>query len=142
MIKLQDKITDAEFLNLRKFSLELVCSVYGVNKDILGFTDTSNRSVGENQSMNYYTLIEEKENLLDEFMTKIIKQIFGENFSYKSIKDTIRLLSARSSVTTNLYNNGIITLNEARKIVGYDERSDGDFTKIQNSSSITQQSSV
>lgn len=142
VIKLQDKITDAEFLNLRKFSLELVCSVYGVNKDILGFTDTSNRSVGENQSMNYYTLIEEKENLLDEFMTKIIKQIFGENFSYKSIKDTIRLLSARSSVTTNLYNNGIITLNEARKIVGYDERSDGDFTKIQNSSSITPQSSV
>nr|DAE29488.1 MAG TPA: portal protein [virus sp. ctkyY8] len=63
-------------MNLRKFSLELVCSVYGVNKDILGFTDTSNRSVGENQSMNYYTLIEEKENLLDEFMTKILKQIF------------------------------------------------------------------
>ena len=92
--------------------------------------------------MNYYTLIEEKENLLDEFMTKILKQIFWEKYSFKTIKDTIRLLSARSLVTTNLYNNGIITLNEARKIVGYDERSDGDLTKIQNSSSITPQSSV
>lgn len=129
VLKLQDKITDAEFLNLRKFSLELVCSVYGVNKDILGFTETSNRATGENQSMNYFALIEEKENLIDEFMTKIFKVIFGESFSYKSVKDTIRLLSARSGVATNLFNNGIITLNEARDIVGYEAVGDGEKTK-------------
>ena len=35
IVKIQDKISDAEFLELRKFTLQLVCSVYTVNADIL-----------------------------------------------------------------------------------------------------------
>jgi len=35
VVKLQDKITDAEFLNMRKFTLENVCALFGIPKTIL-----------------------------------------------------------------------------------------------------------
>lgn len=92
VINTQSKISDAEFLNLRRFTLELVCSIYGVNKDILGFTETSNRAVSTAQSDNYFMLVEDKEEFLDEFLTMVVKEVLGEQFTYHTLKDNLRTL--------------------------------------------------
>lgn len=120
VIKVQDKISDMEFLNTRKFTLELVCSVYSVNKDVLGFTDTSNRSVWDVQSETYYFAIEDKEDLLDEFMTEIIQATFGTEFSYVTLKDNLRTLKVKGDIAVNLYEKGLITLDEGREILQYE----------------------
>lgn len=97
---------------MRKFTLELVCAVYNVNKDVLGFTDTSNRSVGGIQSETYYFSIEEKEQMIDEFMTKVIQSAIGSEFTYVTIKDNLRTLIVKGDLATNLYEKGLITRNE------------------------------
>jgi phage portal protein BeeE len=44
-MQVQQKQDDMQFEKMRRFTLEMVCAVYGVPKDILGLTETSNRSV-------------------------------------------------------------------------------------------------
>jgi hypothetical protein len=39
-------------------------------------TENSNRSVGDVQTETYYFRIEEKEQIIDEFMTSILQDIF------------------------------------------------------------------
>lgn len=121
VVKVQDKLSDMEFLNMRKFTLELVCSVYGVNKDVLWFTDTSNRSVWGVQSETYYFMIEEKEDMIDEFMTDVIQAVFWTEYSYVTIKDNLRTLIVKGELSTNLYEKGVITLNEARELLQYEK---------------------
>lgn len=108
-----------EFIELRKFTLDMVCAVYEVPKDILGITETSNRSVGNIQTETYYLRIEEKEQLVDEFMTRIFQEAFGPEYSYVTIKDNVRLLLVRGSLASDLYNKRVINLNEAREIIQY-----------------------
>lgn len=129
VINTQSKISDAEFLNLRRFTLELVCSIFGVNKDILGFTDTSNRAVSTAQSDNYYMLVEDKEEFLDEFLTSVIKEVIGEQFSYHTLQDNLRTLRIKWEIAEKLYNAEIITRNEAREIIQYEEHEDGELFK-------------
>lgn len=121
VLKVQDKISDMEFFQMRKFTLELVCSVYWVNKDVLGFTDTSNRSVWDVQSETYYFMIEEKEDMIDEFMTDILQAVFGTEFSYVTLKDNLRTLAVKGTLAGDLYEKGLITLNEGREILQYEK---------------------
>lgn len=120
VIKVQDKISDMEFINTRKFTLDMVCAVYEVNKDILWITETSNKSVGNVQSETYYFRIEEKEKMIDEFMTGIFQQVFWPEYSYVTLQDNVRTLTIRSDLSTKLYEKGVITRNEAREILQYD----------------------
>lgn len=129
VINTQSKISDAEFLNLRRFTLELVCSIYGVNKDILGFTETSNRAVSTAQSDNYFMLVEDKEEFLDEFLTMVVKEVLGEQFTYHTLKDNLRTLRIKWEVAEKLYNAEIITRNEAREIIQYENHEDGELFK-------------
>ena len=62
-----------EFLELRKFTLDLVCGVYEVPKDVLGYTETSNRSVGDTQSTNFDDVIQSKKVTIAEFLTRIFR---------------------------------------------------------------------
>ena len=120
VIKVQDKISDMEFVNTRRFTLDMVCAVYEVNKDILWITETSNKSVGNVQSETYYFRIEEKEKMIDEFMTGIFQQVFWPEYSYVTLQDNVRTLTIRSDLSTKLYEKGVITRNEAREILQYD----------------------
>lgn len=126
VIKLQDKIEDGQFLNLRGATLELTCAKFGVPKDILGFTDTSNRSVGEAQAENYWDTIEGLENDIAQYLSKILVAIYGEGYSIEFYQDNTRKLSSRGKIANDLYNGGIITLNESREIVNYEKVTDGD----------------
>lgn len=119
VIKLQDKITDMEFVNVRKFTLEMVCAVYEVPKDMLWLTEDSNRSVWGTQSENYYFRINEKENQLDEFLTEIVQEAIWEQFSYTTLKDNLRLLSVKAKIAWDLYKTGLLTRNESREVIQY-----------------------
>lgn len=66
-----------QFIAARKFTLDMVCGVYGVPKDIIGFTETSNRSVGDTQAQNYWENIEADEADIAEALTPIIERIYG-----------------------------------------------------------------
>lgn len=72
-----------EFLELRKFTLDLVCGVYEVPKDILGYTETSNRSVGDTQSQNFDDVIQSKKATIAEFLTKILQSCVGAEYSFE-----------------------------------------------------------
>lgn len=120
VVKVQDKISDMEFINTRKFTLDMVCAVYEVNKDILWITETSNKSVGNVQSETYYFRIEEKEKMIDEFMTGILQACFWPEYSYVTLQDNIRTLTIRSDLSVKLFEKGVITRNEAREILQYD----------------------
>lgn len=121
VLKLQDKISDMEFIETRKFTLDMVCAVYEVPKDMLWMTENSNRSVWDVQSETYYFRIEEKESIVDEFLTQIIWELFWEEFAYVTLKDNIRTLTVRSKIATDLYQKGLVRLNEAREIIQYEK---------------------
>lgn len=119
VLKLQDKINDMEFINTRKFTLDMVCAVYEVPKDMLWITESSNRSVWDVQSETYYMRVEEKESTIDEFLSDIVAEIFWEGFSYMTLKDNIRTLVVRSKIAGQVFKDGLVTRNEAREIMQY-----------------------
>lgn len=121
VLKLQDKISDMEFIETRKFTLDMVCAVYEVPKDMLWMTENSNRSVWDVQSETYYFRIEEKEDLIDEFLSQIIVELFWEEFAYVTLKDNIRTLTVRSKIATELFQKWLLRLNEAREIIQYEK---------------------
>lgn len=120
IVKVQDKINDAEFLEQRKFSLALVCSVYGVNADLLGITENSNRSTGDVQTELYYDSIEEEEDMFDEFFTKILQAVYADwSLTFNAVKDSLRTLQKKASIATEIYQGGLVSLDEGREIIGY-----------------------
>lgn len=127
IIQVQQRMDDAQFLNLRKFSLEMVCAVFGVPKDIIGFTDTSNRSVGNVQTEIYYNNINTKDNIFQEFMDEIVKYVLWDEYEFVVLRDTLRILERKMKVAKEGYKEArLISLNEAREIIQYEERSDWD----------------
>lgn len=121
VLKLQDKISDMEFIETRKFTLDMVCAVYEVPKDMLWMTENSNRSVWDVQSETYYFRIEEKEDIIDEFLSQIMIELFWEEFAYVTLKDNIRTLTVRSKIASDLYQKWLVRLNEAREIIQYEK---------------------
>lgn len=120
IVKVQDKISDAEFLEQRKFSLALVCSIYTVNQDLLWFTENSNRSTWDVQLEIYYDSIEEEETMLDEFFTKMLQTVYwDESIILTAIKDSLRTLKSKSDIATNLYEKWVLSREESREIVWY-----------------------
>jgi hypothetical protein len=127
IIKVQDKITDMEFIELRKFTRQMVYTVYQVNPDVLWITENSNRSVGESQSMDYWNTISSKEQLYEDFLTQIVKRIHWEEYRVEILQDSLRVLKQKAQIAWDLYKNQrVITLNEAREIIQYPEVEDWD----------------
>lgn len=132
VIPIQTPVMPSELLGLRRFTIEIICSTLRVPKDILWLTDSSNRSISQEQALNYYSLIEAKENLISEFLSTIITDIFGDWWGFYIIKDNNRTLKARMDIASTGHNNGLITLNEAREILQYERVDNGDIFKNTN----------
>lgn len=120
VIKVQDKMSDMEFYNLRHLTMKLVCAVYWVPQDLIWFTETSNRSTWNVQSDVYLDFILAKEQVYQEFLTNICKQALWEEFKIVILQDNIRLLKKRAETAVNLYKSWLITLNEAREVLQYE----------------------
>jgi hypothetical protein len=122
IIQVQQKMDDMQFMNMRKFTLDMVCAVYEVPKDILWFTDSSNRAVSQVQADNYFNNINAKETLLEQFLNKIIKVALWEEYSFVIYRDNLRILERKTRIAKELYKDWeLITLNEAREIIQYGE---------------------
>lgn len=133
ILQVQQRMDDAQFMNLRKFTLDMVCAVYEVPKDILWLTETSNRSVSSEQADTYYSNIVVKENLLQEFLSKIVAVCLGEEYSFAIFHDNFRILERKSKIAKELYKEAqLITLNEAREIIQYEEIKNGDCVYKEN----------
>jgi hypothetical protein len=105
----------------------MVCAVYGVPKDILGLTETSNRSVWDIQSDIYYTNINTKENVFQDFINSIIHDVLWEEYEFVILRDNLKILERKARVAKELYKESrLITLNEAREIIQYDSLTEWD----------------
>lgn len=127
IMQVQQKQDDMQFEKMRRFTLEMVCAVYGVPKDILGLTETSNRSVWDIQSEIYYNNINTKENVFEDFINSIVKDVLWEEYEFVILRDNLKILERKSKIAKELYKESrLITLNEAREIIQYDSLSDWD----------------
>ncbi len=119
VLKVQDKISDMEFMELRKFTLEVTSAVYEVPKAMLWFTEAVNYSNGSMQYEMYWDNIEGMETTFSEFLTRILK-VFDEKYEFVFLKDNLRKLITKSAIVKTLYSEAwVITLNEAREILQY-----------------------
>ena len=139
--KVQDKISDAEFLNLRQFTSEVVFSVYETPKSLLGFTNWVNYNSWDNQYEIYWDGIEAEQDKFSEFLTTVLK-VFDEDYIFVGLTDNLRKLISRSNVAWSLYKDKqLITLNEARQILQYAEVDNGDDFYKESSLKITAENS-
>lgn len=126
MIKVQDKITDMEFIEMRKFARSMVGAVFAVSDDILGYTENSNRSTGVVQSFNYYSSIHAENEVFSEFLTAVVQKI-NPTWSFVILQDQLTILMMKSEIAGSLYSEKrIVTLNEARELIQYEKTKDGD----------------
>ena len=126
VVKVQDKINDMEFLQLRKFSLEVTSAVYEVPKSLLWYTEWVSYTNWDNQYDIYRDTIESIEDKFAEFLNKIFK-LFDPNYEFNFIKDNLRKLKTKSEIAWKMYKvNNLITLNEAREIIQYEPVKDWD----------------
>ncbi len=131
IIKVQDKIDDMNFIWLRRLTMQLVCAVYWVPQDLIGFTETSNRSVWDVQYDIYIESNISKENKFSQFLTSIVQHALWEEYQISILQDNLRNLSKKADVAGKLYKEDwVITLNEAREIIQYDPVKSEDGNKF------------
>jgi len=122
VVKLQDKITDAQFLEMRKFTLENVCALFWVPKTILWYTEGVNYSNADKQFIEYIeNTIKPTEETISLFLTGIIQDLGFENIVFDFIDDHIDQKQVKSKTVIELTNNGVITPNEAREDLGLEQ---------------------
>lgn len=126
VIKVQDKINDMEFLQLRKFSLEVTCAVYEVPKSLLWYTDWVSYTNWNNQYDIYRDTIEASEDKLWAFLDKILK-LFDTRYEFYFIKDNLRKLAIKAEIAWKMYKtDNLISLDEAREIIQYEKAKEWD----------------
>jgi len=111
---------DMEFISGRQFNTDKVCSVYGVPKFILGYTDQVNYSNGEKLMEKFYlgtvqpieTSLEESINdrLLPKLGITTVKMTFNPQTFDESAKKTLALAE---------YNSGVLTLRQYKVLTGH-----------------------
>jgi phage portal protein BeeE len=141
ILKVQDKISDMEFLELRKFTLDLVCWVYEVPKDILGYTETSNRSVGDTQSWNFDDVIQSKKATLAEFITMMLKSTLGNEYSLEFKIDEQAMKIKNIKTAGEAWQSWVAKLNEAREIANLepDEKRGDEYYQVKQAEPVQPQ---
>lgn len=126
IVKIQDKISDMEFMELRKFTWDLVFWVYEVPKSMLWFTENTNYSNWLNQYDLYWDNIEALASKFSEYLTTVFK-VFDEKYEFIALEDNLRKLMLKAEIAWNLYKDKwILTLNESRELIQYAKVKDWD----------------
>lgn len=133
IIKVQDKISDMEFIEMRKFSRELVNEAYEINPDAKGITENSNKSTGVVQSAEYHKRIERENKTFSAFLTRIVRRI-NPAWEFVILQDDLTLLAIKSAIAGDLYDKGLLNRNEAREIIQYEPVDEGDTFKKEGTS--------
>lgn len=133
IVKIQDKINDMEFVEMRKFTRELVNEAYEINPDAKGITENSNKSTGVVQSAEYHKRIERENKTFSAFLTRIVKRI-NPSWEFVILQDDLTLLAIKSTIAGDLYDKGLLSRNEAREIIQYEAVTEGDTFKKEGTS--------
>ena len=119
ILKLQDKISDMEFLAMRTFTRDLVFAIYETPWFLFWYTENTNFSNGSNLYDIYIDTIENEEEKFWSFLEKVLK-IFDERYTFNFLKDNLRKLRLKSDLAWSLYKDKeLLTLDEAREIIQY-----------------------
>lgn len=109
---------DMEFHTLRKFTTEKVCSVYGVPKSILNYTEDVNLANGQEQTAKFWEgTIQPLEMDLETFFNKTVLPAIGITdikIKFNERKFENREFNENSSRLDVAM--GVMTINEARKM--------------------------
>jgi capsid portal protein len=116
---------DMEFMDMRKFTTDKVCTAMSVPKTILGYHDGVNFSNAESM---YRIFIEETirplEILIAQFFSGMIQTEFNTDLSFKFVDNRNFDREEKITEATKLIDSGLMTINEARDLLGM-ERFDG-----------------
>ncbi len=126
--QLSNSMKDMEFLEMRKFTIEKICTAMSVPKVILGYHDGVNFS---NSDSMYRTFIEDTvrplEVLLSKFLTEIIRAEFKvENIELKFVDNRDFDRKDKIDEAEKLIGLWLMTLNEGRTRLG-EEKYDWDW---------------
>lgn len=118
--RIQDKIDDAQFMDMRRFTLENVASLFGVPPSVLGYVKDVNLANGKEQRVEYIeNTIRPDEELFAEFFTNML-QNEGYDVVFEFIDSHIDVIEAKAKTMVELVGAGILEPNEARAELGYD----------------------
>ena len=125
---------DMEFHVLRRFTTEKVCSVFGVPKSILNYTEDVNLANGQEQTKKFWEgTIDPLQKELEEFINKQILPAIGltdirlefneRSFDNKEFNENSNRLDLAM---------GVLTVNEVRELRGYapyDPSKEGEYVE-------------
>lgn len=115
IIKVQDKIDDGQFLDMRKFTRDNVCALFWVPKTVLWYTEGVNYTNAERQFSEYIEdTIRPTEELFSEFITQILEDIWFEDIFFVFIDNHLDRKAIKAKTTIELVNNWLLTINEWR----------------------------
>jgi len=123
---------DMEFHVMRMFTTEKICAAYGVPKSILNYTDSVNKATAEEQTKKFYQgTIRPLEELLAEFVNvQLLPKMGVTGIKLVFNPKTFENQQWNEASTRADQAQGIITINEARKLRGlepYDANKEGEF---------------
>ena len=122
---------DMEFILQRKFSREEILAVYGVPPVIVGLMEDTSWANAREQRREFWTgTLIPKGNKVEsainvELMPRLYEGIYME-FDLKGITALSEDLEKQATRLSNLVSRGILTINDARRIMGYKEVPWGD----------------
>ena len=120
--QIQQTMKDMQFEILRKFTTEKICAAYWVPKVILNYTDWVNYT---NADIQYTKYIENTIRPLERFVQSIIQNLINEDFDktvkFEIIDKHINDFKEKIEALTKLFNDWILTINEVRKELWFEE---------------------
>lgn len=114
---------DMEFHMLRKFTTEKICSVLGVPKSVLNYTEDVNHSAGQEQMRKFWEgTIQPLQEELSIFMNTVLLPAIGvEGIKIEYVARTFDNREWTEASTRADVQQGILTINEAREARGYEK---------------------
>jgi HK97 family phage portal protein len=128
--KLSDNMKDMDMIQGRTFMRNAVLEHYGVPREIMGITESSNRSTSEAAQFIYAQNVQmPKLRRREEAINQQLLPMFGENLLWRFDDIVPRNQEFDKARALEGWNAGILTRNEARKLLDFDEVPYGDVYK-------------
>jgi HK97 family phage portal protein len=117
--QLSQNVKDMEYVMARRFTTEKVCSLLGVPRVLLGYTDNVNYSNHEGQMAKYLEMtINPLQKKISSAIWQKISKYFSQDLYFEFVRheaDRDEELHSRARLD---FSGGIVTLNEARQMIG------------------------
>lgn len=119
--KVQDSITDMNFAILRWFNTNRICVAFGVPKAFIGYTDGVNYTNADIQYKKFITnSITPWEKSINSWITQALQEV-DATLTFELYSTGIDTDKSKLEMYEIKIRNGLITINEAREEMGYDQ---------------------